>query len=95
MNVAVYYPATLIYLSADRDMLLRFAPCALLMGNNVTMICAIIPLLFVHPQLARGKQKDARRRCNFAVAATAPLTLISSNVVAEVIQELRREFQRA
>lgn len=55
ISVAVYYSATLIYLSAGRDTLLCFVPRALLMGNNATMIRAIIPL---HPELARSKQKD-------------------------------------
>jgi len=50
-------------LSAGRDMLLRFAPCALVMGNNVTMIRAIIP----HFSLCTLSLQEARQKDNFAL----------------------------
>lgn len=49
---------------------------------------AIIPLFSLHPQSVRNEQKGNEDLT--AVAATALLTLVSSNI--EVIQEWHKDF---
>lgn len=69
-------PCTLIYLSRRRCASMFCALCDL-MGNNATMIRAIIPLLYALGPAARSEQKDNGDLV--AAAAAAPLTLVPSN----------------
>lgn len=74
---------------AGCDVLLSFVFHALLMGNNVTMIRAIIPILSVCPP--QGTSKKVTKTLRFQPLQPL-MTLISSNIVAEVIQEWHRDF---